>query len=366
MIKLAKKYHPDTNKSTNAKEKFVEIQEAYDILSDEQKRAAYDQYGHSAFGGGTDAPGAGGFPGGFQGGFEGDFGFPGFDPSSIFGNIFGGGRTNQRASGGYGMKGEPIATKITISFMEAVKGVVKNIQISPIIVCGTCKGSGAKPGFKAENCKACGGSGNQYFTQGAFHLVATCQVCGGKGKTVPPSGRCSTCSGEKRVRERRNVTVEIPAGIEDDSEIRIKDKGNQPLEGGIPGDLFVHVKVQPSSTFKRQGADVHVDANVPFWMAALGGQVKIPTLDGDVELKVPTGSQPDEVLVMKRKGIKKLHSEDRGNQYVKLKVTLPKKMTTKQRKLLEEYAEEADKDSGGVFKYAFEKVRDYFKNSSSK
>lgn len=127
--------------------------------------------------------------------------------------------------------------------MEAVKGVVKNIQISPIIVCGTCKGSGAKPGFKAENCKACGGSGNQYFTQGAFHLVATCQVCGGKGKTVPPSGRCSTCSGEKRVRERRNVTVEIPAGIEDDSEIRIKDKGNQPLEGGIPGDLFVHVKV---------------------------------------------------------------------------------------------------------------------------
>ncbi|KAI9298722.1 chaperone DnaJ [Neoconidiobolus thromboides FSU 785] len=343
---LAKKYHPDTNKGDkNAQEKFIEIQEAYECLSDEQKRAAYDQFGHGFDGSGGYNPGAGGFDGfgGFgQGGFSQGFGGgQGFNPEDLFSQFFGGGFGKGRAGrSGFDLTGEDIQVNMNISFMEAAKGVNKKVRIQPIINCSTCKGHGTKDAKKPDPCPSCHGSGQQIFNTMQGILARTCSTCDGSGAKVKKGSECSTCGGMGRVRDNKLVDVNIPAGVDDGVKLRVSGEGDSPIEGqGRRGDLFVKLRVQPSQTFKRSGPDVHVEAKVPFQTAILGGFIRIPTIDGDVELKITPGSQSNDTLVLKGKGISKLNSRNgKGDQYVNLHISVPKKLTDKQKELIEEFS----------------------------
>ncbi|RKP04999.1 hypothetical protein THASP1DRAFT_35422 [Thamnocephalis sphaerospora] len=356
---LARKFHPDTNKEKGAHEKFVEVQEAYEILSDEQKRAAYDQFGHAGFGGEA-PPGAGGFPGGnpFGGAGHGNI-----RPEDIFDQFFGGAFRRgggARGAGGFQTVVDNICpylrqARVTISFMEAVKGVDKTIQVTPIVVCKPCNGNGTKDGRKAEACRACGGTGHRIMMQGMFQMAAPCNVCSGTGEVITKTNQCSACGGAKRVRERKSVVVKIPAGVDNDVKIRLAGEGHAPDEGAGPnGDLYVLLTVKESPMFKRQGADVYLDVDVPLHTAILGGQVRIETLDGNVDLKVPAGTQPNDVRVMRKRGIKKLNRPEHGDQYVTMKVKIPtlrlsndcfirSKLSGRQRELLESLAHELDK-----------------------
>ncbi|KAJ3010621.1 hypothetical protein HKX48_007311, partial [Thoreauomyces humboldtii] len=349
--KLARDYHPDTSKDPNSKEKFLEIQEAYDILSDDSKRANYDQFGHSAFGGGEGGPtGAGGFGGGFgAGGFGGFGGGAGGQPfggnaQDIFEQLFtgfggmpgagGGGR------GGFDAVGRSIKTTLTIPFMEAAKGTTRSIAFEAIRRCKPCTGSGLKPGHKPRKCGVCGGAGQISIVRGGFHMAAPCQACGGTGAQVSEEAKCRSCDGIGRVKDRREVDVKVPAGVYDGIELRLHGQGNAPLEGNGPdGDLFVRLKVTSHPQFKRDGADVLVDASVPLAKALLGGTLRIPTVDGDVELKIPAGTQPNERKRLPQRGVPKVDSRSsdaRGDQWVTLKVELPRKLTPLQKSLLEQ------------------------------
>ncbi|KAG9284172.1 hypothetical protein G9A89_022946 [Geosiphon pyriformis] len=334
---LAKKYHPDTNKDPNAKEKFVEVQEAYDILSDEEKRAQYDQYGHSF----SERPtGAGGF--GSSHDFEdfskfkssgGGFG----DPLDFMSHIFGGSFTTGKGRG-YS-QGLDIETSINIDFMEAVKGTNRTITIDPVAYCKSCKGYGTKSGKKSDRCPACSGTGMQWMTlSSGFHVQNTCRECRGKGTKVLAGNRCTTCGGAGRVKAKKVVNVEIPPGIDNKMRIQLTGQGDVPRDSdGPPGDLYVVVNVAPSSIFKRSNFDILYNANIPFYTAILGGFIRIPTVDGEVELKVPTGAQPDQQSKLKSRGVPKLNSEERGDQIITFKVNLPKNLTTRQRELMETY-----------------------------
>ena len=297
------------------------------VLSDAQKRAAYDQFGPAAFGGAQGGPGPEGF-GGFAGNHE---GFQGFDPNDIFNTIFGGGFARAGGRGGFRStaagsfeSGEDILVSMTVPFMEAVHGATRTVTVERLTHCLTCNGSGLAAGATASTCRACNGTGSQVFSQGMFQMATTCRVCGGEGKTVAQKDRCGSCRGSGRVRERKDIQVDIPAGIDDEMRIKISGEGNAPESGrGAAGDLYVQLRILPSPIFKRQGADVYVDAQIPFYQAILGGKVKVPTLDGEVELKVPAGTQPGDSVVMRKKGIAKLKRKERGDQYVTLKVKLP-------------------------------------------
>eukprot|EP00842_Homolaphlyctis_polyrhiza_P001394 jgi/Hompol1/2255/HPOL_005915-RA len=341
---LAKQYHPDTNKDASAKEKFVEIQEAYEILSDEQKRAQYDQYGKSAFDGGGS-----GFPGGFGGfgGGPGGFGGAGgpFAGANIFEQMFGnfgagaGGRRQTH------FVGEDISTSMNITFMEAAKGTKKPLSYVSVRNCQPCSGSGLKPGQKASTCGVCKGTGQVVFSRGGFHMATTCDACGGSGKTVPQSAKCNSCNGAGRVRERQSIIVDIPAGVEDSMRIRLAGQGDAPLDGeGASGDLFVVLNVGKHNIFKRDGADVLMNATIPLNTAILGGSIRIPTIDGDVDLTIPPGTQSNDRKVLRRRGVPNVSAGrrnssgelERGDQWVTLQVSIPKTLTEKQKRLIEE------------------------------
>ncbi|KAI8581465.1 hypothetical protein K450DRAFT_231441 [Umbelopsis ramanniana AG] len=343
---LAKKYHPDTNKDKDAREKFVEIQGAYEILSDESKKAQYDQYGHSF----TDGPG----PGGFGGGAGGPGGFPGgFDPNDIFSQFFGGGFGGRASTGPGGVGGDPfrtvagedIQTPLTISFMDAAKGATKHVTVDKIVDCPPCKGSGVKAGSSKETCKTCGGSGVQTIMVGGFHMQTTCGTCGGAGSAIPPGAGCTSCNGIGRVREQKTIQVNIPPGVDNNSRIRVAGEGDAPMKGSGPrGDLFVSLNILPSKIFRRQEADVFVNAKIPFYKAILGGTIRVPTIDGDVELKVPAGSQPEDNISLRSRGIRRLRSTTRGDQIVTLKIELPRSLPEKQKEIIERYAAIVDSD----------------------
>ncbi|RCH86548.1 hypothetical protein CU098_001817, partial [Rhizopus stolonifer] len=319
---LAKKYHPDTNKDKDAREKFVQIQEAYEILSDDEKRRQYDQFGHGFDGG---APGGGG-------GFHGS-GFPGgFDPNDIF-NPFG--RTSS---------GDSIQSPLTLSFMEAVKGATKFVQVDRVTNCSTCHGSGLKAGKSKNTCSVCHGSGVQTIMMGGgFGMQTTCQACSGEGSSVPPGCGCASCNSMGKVRERKTVKVTVPPGVDQGSRIRVAGEGDAPIKGNGPsGDLFVTLNIQASKVFRRQDTDIFVDAKIPFYKAMLGGRIRIPTVDGDVELKVPSGSQPGDNIALRGRGIQRLRSTTRGDQIVTLKVDFPRSLRGKQREIIEEYASLVD------------------------
>jgi molecular chaperone DnaJ len=326
---LAKKYHPDANPGDKeAEAKFKEASEAYAVLSDADKRRQYDQFGHSAFDGG--AGGAGGFD--FNNMDMGDiFG-------DIFGDLFGGGRT-RRASNGP-MKGPNVRTGVRITFGESVTGVEKELELNLKEDCNTCHGTGAKPGTSTETCKKCGGKGQVVFTQqslfGMVRNVQTCPDCNGTGKVVKE--KCTDCYGSGYVTKKKKIQVSIPAGIDNGQSIRIRDKGEPGTNGGERGDLLVEVSVSRHPIFQRQDYDVYSTAPISFVQAALGGDVKISTVDGDVLYTVKPGTQTDTKVRLRGKGIPTLRNKQvRGDHYVTLVVQVPTKLTSEQKDLLQKF-----------------------------
>lgn len=345
---MAKKYHPDTNKDKDAREKFVQIQEAYEILSDDDKRKQYDQFGHGFDGG------MGGNPYG-GGGFHAGGGFPGgFDPNDIFSQFFGGG-FNARGggnpfTGGGGharpARGNDVEVPLTLSFMEAVKGITKFIQIKQWANCETCEGSGLRAGKQKSTCSVCHGSGVQTIMMGGFHMQAACQACGGAGSSIPSGCECPTCKSAGVHQQQKTIKITVPPGVDQNSRIRVTGEGDAPLRGGggLHGDLFVTLNVQPSKVFRRQDSDILVEAKVPFYKAMLGGRVRIPTIDGDVDVKIPSGAQPGDNIALRGRGIQRLRSAQRGDQIVTLKVEFPRSLRGQQKEIIEQYAALVDEE----------------------
>lgn len=327
--KLAKKYHPDMNPGDKeAEAKFKEASEAYAVLSDADKRRQYDQFGHAAFDGG--AGGAGGF----------DFG--GMDMGDIFGDIFGdffgGGRSRGQSNGP--MKGRNIRTSVRITFEEACFGVDKEIDVTLKEECATCHGTGAKPGTSPETCKKCGGKGQVVFTQqslfGVVRNVQACPDCHGTGKIIKE--RCSDCSGSGYISKRKKISVSIPAGIDNGQCVRIRDKGEPGVNGGQRGDLLVEVVVSRHPIFQRQDRDIFSTAPITFAQAALGGDVRIKTVDGEVIYTVKPGTQTNTRVRLRNKGVPSLRNKQvRGDHYVTLVVEVPTKMNSEQKELLKAF-----------------------------
>ncbi|EIW64532.1 uncharacterized protein TRAVEDRAFT_25682 [Trametes versicolor FP-101664 SS1] len=351
---LARKYHPDTNADKNAQEKFVEIQEAYDILKDQKKRAEYDKYGSASQQPGFDSNAYENARSSFGGG-----GF-GHNPFQDFAGAFGGGRGGRAQSdlfeqlfsfGGAGgeqarqsTRGANLETTIGVSFMEACKGTSRTVTIHPVVQCNTCSGSGMKAGVKRSTCGACGGSGvRSYVIQSGFHMQTTCNACGGSGSTVPPHGECNTCAGIGQVRVKKSVKVDIPSGVEDGMAMRIPGQGDAPIGGsGQPGDLLVRINVAPSQVFKRQGANLYHDARIPVQTALLGGRLRVPTLDGEVDVRVPSGTQPGEQMVLKGRGVSSATRSGKGDLFVTFNVQLPRSLSSRQRELLQQFADDVE------------------------
>ncbi|KAL3683298.1 hypothetical protein R1sor_001320 [Riccia sorocarpa] len=325
---LAKKYHPDMNKADEkAEEKFQEIQHAYEVLRDDEKRAMYDQVGPDVY----DQAAAGGGPGGPEGpgSYEG-FGFPGFDVNEMLNSLFGDGRSRRTAK-----------AAVTLTFQEAVHGCSKNVTFQTRVACQSCKGTGIPKGAKVQTCQACGGSGQMRFRKGLFTLDATCDDCGGSGKFTKE--RCSTCRGAGTVKSPKQVTVEVPAGVENGMTMKVEG------ERGAGADLFVQLQVLEDPVFRRDGADVHVNSSISFSQAILGCEIQVPTLAGDVSLKVRPGTQPNQKVVLRGKGIKMLDSNRYGDHYVHFTVVIPSPATLSiaQRRLIEEFAR---LESGEIYK----------------
>ncbi len=335
--KMAKKYHPDNNldNKEEAEKKFKEVNEAYEILSDAQKRAAYDRYGHAAF---DQTGGFGG--GGGQGGFYG--GGADFDMGDIF-NMFGGGfgfgggggarRTGPR-------RGSDVSVTIQVSFDESVTGTAKTIQINVQDECETCKGTGSKPGTHPETCPKCGGSGQERFVQqsifGAVTSVRTCSACRGTGKSI--KNPCETCKGAGRVRKSKKYEVEIPRGIDNGQTIRLAGKGEKGEQGGGYGDLLVTVYVAKDSHFIRKGLDVFAEEPISFVQAALGDKITIRTIDGTEELSIKPGTQPGDVVTLKGKGMPNLRNNRvKGNLFITLRVVVPTSLTEAQKEILRQF-----------------------------
>lgn len=324
---LAKKFHPDTSKEPGAKERFVEIQAAYDILSDENKRASFDQFGSA------DGPSAGGFNP-FGGGAS---PFGGFHPGSaesifesLFGGGFGGAARGTRAGFGGETRGEDLEATVSISFEEACKGTSRTVTIHPIDRCGTCTGTGLKAQAKRSTCQVCHGTGTRTFViQGGFQMASTCPACNGAGSSIAPGDECGSCHGAGRVKSKRSINIQIPAGVDDGYRIRQDGAGDVPLMGaGPPGALYVRVNVAPSRVWHRQGTNLFYPAQIPFYTAVLGGRVRVPTLDGDVEVRVPSGTQAGEEMILRGRGVPRLggrRSYDmNGDLMVQFNVTIPR------------------------------------------
>ncbi|EEH07456.1 chaperone dnaJ [Histoplasma capsulatum G186AR] len=360
---LAKKYHPDTNKDANAKEKFAEAQSAYELLSDSEKRQAYDRFGSAAFdqnggfnpgaGAGAGGPFSGATAGGFHG-FGGGFPGGGFSADINFEDLFGaftGGAGRRGRSGGpfrsSVVEGDDIEVQTNISFMDAAKGTTKEIHITPLVQCRTCNGEGTKPGRKRAQCKTCGGTGSQvHFIQGGFQMASTCASCGGAGVSIPRGSECNSCGGDGVVRERKTVHVNIPGGVEDGMRLRVPGEGDMPtVEPGARtqrGDLYVYIKVAPDSRFSRAGSDVLYTAQIPLTTALLGGEVTVPTLDGEVKVKVATGTGTGDKITLSGMGMRKLEGRrgQQGDLKVEFKVAMPKYLNANQRTILEVLADE--------------------------
>ncbi len=347
--KVTKENHPDLHPGDKAcEERFKEANEAYEVLSDEEKRKKYDQYGHAAFDPNA-GYGAGGF-GGF-GGFDDIFGGGGF--GDIFSSIFGGGAT--RANPNAPRRGDNVRAQANISFEEAAFGCEKEITYARIEQCPDCKGNGCAPGTTAEVCPDCGGSGQVRTTQrtpfGMAQTMAPCQKCRGTGKIIHQP--CKTCRGLGSIRRQHKMTVKIPAGIDDGQSISRAGYGNAGINGGPAGDLLISVIVRPHAIFEREGTNVYMEQEISFAQATLGAELELPTLDGKVKYTIPEGTQPGTTFRLRGKGIPYLRSPaTRGDQYVTVKVAVPRNLSGAQKEKLREYAAamgEGDSGHGGLF-----------------
>lgn len=350
--KYAKKYHPDLNPDNKeAEEKFKEANEAYSVLSDKQKRAQYDQFGHAAF----DQTG-----GGYSQGFTGDF-------SDIINSFFSGG-----FGGGFGghtrhngpVRGDDLGYNLTITFEEAAFGARKEIVINREEECAECKGSGAKPGTNAQTCTTCGGSGQVRVQQntmlGSFSTVRTCDACRGTGKII--SDPCTSCRGSGRVTKSNRIMVNVPAGVNTGSTLTLRGEGEAGLRGGPSGDLYVKLNVKPHKLFERKGYDLHLGMNIPLTTAVLGGEIEVPTLSGAVKYNIPAGTQPNTVFRLREQGIVRPNTTQKGDLFVKAIIEIPRKLTNEQKELFEKLRMSlGDKNAAKAAKKGiFEKVRDVF------
>ena len=339
--KLAKKYHPD-NKETGDEAKFKEIQEAYDILYDDQKRSAYDQFGHAAFDQAGGNPGANPFQGGGFGGF-GDLG-------DIFSQFFGGGG-RQRANPNAPRRGNDVVKRVKIDFMDAINGRDIEIPIEVDEPCPTCGGTGAKSPSDVQTCSQCQGRGyvsvKRQSLFGAITSQETCPTCGGTGKIIRE--KCKDCNGKGYIHKKKNIKVHIPAGIKEGQQIISRGNGERGYNGGQNGDLYIEILVKEHQFFKREGNDIELDIPLDFADACLGTKVDVPTVYGDVTLTIPAGSQPNQILRMKGCGVKDLRSGKPGDQYVRLNIKVPTSLNKKQKELLDQFKEETGKKNENLF-----------------
>ena len=327
---LARKYHPDVSDAPDAEEKFKEINEAYGVLSDADKRAAYDRFGHQ----GVRGPGGG----------------PGFetvdftDFADIFSDMFGFGGRSRTASRNAPRRGADLQYQATITFKEAVFGADKEIDVTKDETCDTCSGSGAKPGTSPKTCPECQGRGEVRQTRqtllGAMVQVTTCPVCSGRGKVI--ESHCPTCQGRGLKRNTRRKKISIPAGVDDGTRIRLAGEGQPGANNGPPGDLYIFVRVRPHKYFRRRDNDILLDLNINIAQATLGAEVQVPTVDGDVKLKIPAGTQPGKIIRMRARGVPHLRSNSRGDQLVIVNVTIPKRLDVEERELFEKLADKMD------------------------
>ena len=343
--KLAKKYHPDINKEPGAEEKFKEVQEAYDVLYDDQKRQMYDQFGMAAFEQGASTGGAGN-P--FQGGGFSGQGFGDINLGDIFDSFFGGGRTRRNPTGP--QRGDDALQRVRIGFMDAILGKKIVIPVQYDETCDKCHGTGAKTPEDIHTCSRCGGTGYIRTTQrtlfGVMENQSVCPDCGGTGKIV--ANKCPECSGRGYKHIKRDIEVNVPAGINAGQQIRVKGKGNRGLRGGENGDLYLEIIITPHEFFKRDGNDIHLDIPLSFVDVTLGTTIIVPTVYGDVEVKVPEGSQPNAILRLKGRGIKDMRKGTPGDMYLHLIVETQNKLSKEQKKILEDY-KATIKDGEGAY-----------------
>jgi molecular chaperone DnaJ len=354
--KLAMKFHPDRNtEDKHTEDKFKEAKEAYEVLSDGRKRAAYDQFGHA----GVD-PSAGFGAAGARG-FGGTEGFGGFADAfgDIFGEIFG---QQGRGSRGNGVsRGSDLRYNLDLSLEEAARGAEVKIRIPTMETCETCHGSGAKPGTEPKTCPTCHGRGEVRVSQGFFSIQQTCPACHGRGKVVPDP--CQTCHGAGRVKKHKTLSVKIPAGVDQDDRIRLTGEGEGGPNGGPPGDLYVVVNLRPHAVFQREGADLHCEMPISFATAALGGEIEIPTLDGHAKIRVPAETQTGQVFRLRNKGIRPVRGSVQGDLYCHVAIETPAKLTARQKELLRELEAINQQDPDAHSPRArsfFEKVKDFF------
>jgi molecular chaperone DnaJ len=348
---LARKYHPDVSKEEHAEERFKEINEAYAVLSDEQKRAAYDRYGHAG------VNGMGGMPGGFNT----------VDLSDIFGDLFsdffgggGVGRGGGRRTRNMPRRGDDLQYPVQLAFEEAVFGVEKEVTITRDETCHTCHGNRAEPGTSPVRCTTCGGSGEVRQTRqsifGAMVQVTTCPACRGSGETIPTP--CHTCNGRGLERKSIRKLVNVPAGVDTGNQMRISAEGQPGTNGGPSGDLYLVLDVKPHKYFRRRNYDILLDLNINIAQATLGADIAVPTVDGDEKLTIPAGTQPGKVITMRGKGIPSVRGSGRGDQHVVVNVEIPTRLNADQRKLVEELAKSLGTEVRPQERGFFDKIKE--------
>lgn len=345
--KLAMKYHPDRNPGDRqAEQRFKEISEAYDVLKDDQKRAAYDRFGHAAFENGGGGQRTGGFDFNFASGF-----------ADIFDEVFGdfmGGRRRQQAS-----RGADLRYNLEITLEEAFAGKQATIRVPSSATCERCSGSGAEPGSEPEACPTCHGVGKVRAQQGFFTIERTCPTCNGVGRII--KSPCRSCGGAGRVRNERTLQVNIPPGVEDGTRIRLAGEGDAGAHAAPPGDLYIFLSIKPHRLFQRDGADVYCKVPIPITVAALGGPLEVPTIDGGKsKITIPPGTQSSAQFRLRGKGMSVLRSTSRGDMYVQVHVETPVNLSKRQRELLEEFAHESGEQHSPESHGFFAKVREFF------